>query len=170
TVLRDVGPGEVAQRLHRDAAVYPLPADFGPVMVSAIWAIDDFTTNNGATVLAPDSHGSTDHASSFDPAALTPAVTAAGSLLIYDGRLVHGAGPNHSSAGRLGLIIEHVARWLRPNENHTLAIQPQLATTLKPELQALLGYNQHSTFLGFVAGRPPLDWLRSQPTPGGSDA
>jgi ribosomal protein S18 acetylase RimI-like enzyme len=164
TVLSDVGPGEVAQRLHRDAAVYPLPADFGPVMVNTIWAIDDFTPDNGATVLAPDSHRTTNRAGSFDATALTAAAMTAGSVLVYDGRLVHGAGSNRSGTGRLGVIIEHVARWVRPNENHTLAVPPQVVATLRPELQELLGYNQHNSFSGFVAGRPPLEWLQSQTT------
>lgn len=56
TVLSEVGPGEAGQRPHRDGSVYPLPAGFGPVMVNAIWAIDTFTQDNGATVVVPSSH------------------------------------------------------------------------------------------------------------------
>jgi hypothetical protein len=66
-------------------------------------------------------------------------------------------------SGRHGLILEHVARWVRPNENHTLAIPPRPAMTLTPALQALIGYHQHNEFLGFIAGRPPLEWLAARP-------
>ena len=166
-VVSDVRPGEVAQRLHRDTAVYPLPPGTGPVMVNTIWAIDDFTADNGATLLAPNSHLETGPPTAYGPAGLVPAEMGAGSVLVYDGRLVHGAGRNDTSSGRLGLIIEHVVRWLRPGENHSLTVPKEVAVTLPMRLQELLGYNQHGSHLGFVAGRPPRDWLIENSGSGG---
>ncbi len=58
-----------------------------------------------------------------------------------------------------GLIIEHVVWWLRPGENHSLTVPKEVVVTLPMRLQGLLGYNQHGSYLGFVAGRPPRDWL-----------
>lgn len=164
TVLSDIQPGEVTQRLHRDASVYPLPAGAGPVMVNTIWAVDDFTADNGATLLAPASHLDTRAASAYDPASLVPAEMRAGSVLFYDGRLVHGAGGNATSSARLGLIVEYILRWLRPGDNHTLTVARELAATLPTGLQELLGYNQRGAYFGFVAGRPPLEWLKASPT------
>ena len=161
TVLSNVCPGESAQRIHRDVGAYPLPKGFGPVMLNTIWAIDDFTATNGATVVARASHKS--HRSSADHVkALAPVTMPAGSVLLYDGRVVHGAGQNTGESGRLGLIVEYVARWLRPNENHTLAVPLEIAKGLTPELQQLLGYNQLGPYMGFVAGLPPEEWLRRQ--------
>jgi hypothetical protein len=153
TVLSQVQPGEVAQKLHRDAAAYPLPADFPEVMVNTIWALDAFTPANGATVIVAGSHR--------DPSARDqePAVMSPGSVLVYSGRLLHKAGPNSSAAPRLGLIVEHVVRWLRPADCHPLAVGPALAATLPASLQELLGFNQASDFFGFIAGQPPRDWL-----------
>lgn len=76
TVLSEVQPGEVAQKLHRDAAVYPLPSDFPEVMVNTIWALDAFTSANGATVIVAGSHR--------DPSARDqePAVMSPGSVLV----------------------------------------------------------------------------------------
>lgn len=159
TVLSEVGPGEAAQRLHRDASVYPLPLSENPVMLNTIWAIDDFTAENGATLLVPGSHVEAIRPADYDPARLVPAEMGAGSVLIYDGRLVHGAGGNDTPSGRLGLIIEHVVRWLRPGENHSLTVPREVAVMLPLRLQELLGYNQHGSYFGFVAGRPPRDWL-----------
>jgi Phytanoyl-CoA dioxygenase (PhyH) len=102
TVLRDVGAAEAAQRLHRDVTAYPLPLAYGIVMVNLILAVDDFTAENGATVVAPGSHQSAQRSGPFDDAVLMPAVMEAGSALVYDGRLVHGAGANRSGGGRLG--------------------------------------------------------------------
>jgi ectoine hydroxylase-related dioxygenase (phytanoyl-CoA dioxygenase family) len=159
TVVSEIGPGQAAQRLHRDASVYPLPPGANPVMVNTIWAIDDFTADNGATLLAPGSHLEATRPAAYDRARLVPAEMGAGSVLVYDGRLVHGAGRNLTSSVRLGLIIEHVVRWLRPGENHSLTVPREIAATLPARLQELLGYNQHGSYFGFVAGRPPRDWL-----------
>lgn len=153
TVLSEVQPGEVGQKLHRDAAFYPLPADFPEVMINTIWALDAFTAANGATVIVAGSHR--------DPSARVqqPAVMPPGSVLVYSGRLLHKAGPNSSAAPRLALIVEHVVRWLRPADYHPLAVGPALAATLPAALQELLGFNQASDFFGFVAGQSPRDWL-----------
>jgi ectoine hydroxylase-related dioxygenase (phytanoyl-CoA dioxygenase family) len=155
TVLSEVQPGEVAQKLHRDAAVYPLPSDFPEVMVNTIWALDAFTSANGATVIVAGSHR--------DPSARDqePAVMSPGSVLVYSGRLLHKAGLNSSAGPRLGLIVEHVVRWLRPAECHPLAVGPALAATLPAALQELLGFNQANDFFGFIAGQSPRDWLSS---------
>jgi ectoine hydroxylase-related dioxygenase (phytanoyl-CoA dioxygenase family) len=87
---------------------------------------------------------------------------AAGSVLLYDGRLLHGAGANGTGSPRLAVIIEHTVRWLRPAENHPLAVPPALVAQLPTPLQELLGYNRHSSFLGLVAGRPPAQWLHER--------
>jgi ectoine hydroxylase-related dioxygenase (phytanoyl-CoA dioxygenase family) len=162
TILSEIQPGQPAQRLHRDASVYPLPDRIGPVMVNMIWAIDDFTGANGATVLAPASHLGDIRPGAYDRASLAVASMGGGSVLVYDGRLVHGAGANDSASTRLGLIIEHTVRWLRPAENHQLAVLPAVAATLPARLQELMGYNQHGSYFGFVAGKPPRAWLSAQ--------
>ena len=161
TVLSDVKPGEVSQQLHRDSATYPLPVGFGPVEINTIWAIDEFTRANGATVLSIGSHLRDTRQSEYHSEVLATAAMDPGSVLVYDGRIIHGAGRNHSSSTRLGLIIEHVVRWLRPAENHTLTVSPSVAATLPAALSERLGYNQHGNYLGLVAGRPPQEWLRS---------
>jgi len=60
------------------------------------------------------------------------------------------------------VIFEHVLAWLRPAENHTLAVPRHVIEGLDPHLQALLGYNQPSKYLGFVAGQHPQHWLQKQ--------
>src|SRR5580704_997056 len=51
-----IGPGEQAQMLHRDDAVYPLPQPAPPVVVNTMWPLDEFTEANGATRFIPGSH------------------------------------------------------------------------------------------------------------------
>ena len=52
----DIGPGESPQGLHQDDVVYPLPFPHPPVVLNTMWALDDFTEENGATRVVLGSH------------------------------------------------------------------------------------------------------------------
>ncbi|EUA33797.1 phytanoyl-CoA dioxygenase family protein [Mycobacterium xenopi 3993] len=52
----NIQPGESAQLLHHDDGFYPIPRPRAPLAAATIWAIDDFTADNGATVVVPGSH------------------------------------------------------------------------------------------------------------------
>ena len=149
-----IGPGEKAQGLHCDESVYPLPRPHPPVVVNTIWPLDDFTEQNGATRLIPGSH--------LWPPGRTPegedtvaAVMPVGSAMFYLGNLWHGGGANRTETPRLGVILEYVASWLRPQENHCLAVPRDVARDLPERLQELLGYNIYPPFLGYVDGSHP---------------
>jgi len=153
-VAIEIGPGEAAQALHRDDGVYPLPEPHADVVVNTMWALEDFTAANGATRLVPGSH----RWSGRRPDPATPTVAAempAGAMMFYVGSLWHGGGANTTNRPRLGVILEYVASWLRPQENHVLAVPREVARTLPERLQELLGYNIYPPFLGYVDGRHP---------------
>src|ERR1700760_1344272 len=48
-----IGPGEKAQILHRDDAIYPVPEPHPPLVVNTMWPLDEFTEQNGATRFIP---------------------------------------------------------------------------------------------------------------------
>jgi ectoine hydroxylase-related dioxygenase (phytanoyl-CoA dioxygenase family) len=154
-----IGPGEKAQILHRDEAVYPLPRPHPPVVLNTMWPLDDFTDDNGATRFAIGSHlwppGRVPDASTE----MLTAVMPAGSVMFYLGNLWHGGGANRTERPRLGVILEYVVGWLRPQENHCLAVPRELVCTLPERLQELLGYNIHPPFLGYVDGQHPRKLL-----------
>ena len=52
----EIGPGEVAQILHHDDSIYPLPRPHAEVVLNTMWALDDFVEANGATRIVPGSH------------------------------------------------------------------------------------------------------------------
>ena len=56
TLAIDLHPGETAQDFHSDDGFYRIPRPRPPVSVSTMWAIDDFTNDNGATLIYPGSH------------------------------------------------------------------------------------------------------------------
>ena len=53
--LIEIRPGEPRQQAHRDSDSWPIPLGPDPFIVNAIYALDDFTEENGATWIAPDS-------------------------------------------------------------------------------------------------------------------
>jgi ectoine hydroxylase-related dioxygenase (phytanoyl-CoA dioxygenase family) len=156
TVAIQVHPGQKAQVLHYEQGIYPLPRD-RDVMITALWALDDFSAANGATRVVPGSHHRP--AGKPDPAEAVAAEMPAGSVLLFSGRLYHGAGANATTGPRLGVVIDYIQPWLRPCEAHTLSTSHAEARQLPQRLQELLGFNQPTPYLGFINGGHPRDWL-----------
>lgn len=145
TQMMVVGPGEPAQHLHRDEGNWPHFAWGGPELtVSAIFALVDFTEENGATRVAPGSHRWESAQREPEPAEITAAEMAAGSVLLYTGKVLHGAGENRTrETWRRGMHLSFVLGWLRPEENHYLAVPLEVARTLPPRVRSLLGYSSY---------------------------
>lgn len=156
-----IGPGETAQNLHRDDGVYPIPRPHPEVVVNTMWALDDFTAANGATMVVPGSHKWVDQR----PDASTGCVQAlmpAGSVMFFLGDVFHGGGANTTDAPRLGVIVEYCAGWLRQQENQYLAVPASIVRELPERLQELLGYAVHGNLIGNVDARHPRKWLARQ--------
>ena len=149
-----IGPGEVAQEIHYDAGAYPLPRTYGEVVFNIMWALDDFTLENGATVLYPSSNHWPETTKPSDVLPIQ-AVMPAGSVLIWPGTTFHGGGANRTDRWRLGLVTEYVAGWLRSHENIQASIPTDLARAFPPRLQELIGYHLYPEYVGFVDGRHP---------------
>jgi ectoine hydroxylase-related dioxygenase (phytanoyl-CoA dioxygenase family) len=171
-VALQIGPGETAQFLHRDEDVYPLPRPHPSVVINSMWALCDYTEDNGATRLVPGSHRwGPDRKPSEDEAVTVD--MPAGSVLVYLGGLWHGGGANRTDRPRPGLLLEYVVSWLRQQETQLLAVPPETVRTLPERLQELLGYNVFPPFLGYVDGRHPRRVLERRilghsPAPGGA--
>lgn len=157
----EIGPGEKAQGLHRDDGVYPLPRPHADVVVNSMWPLDDFRKANGCTRLVPGSHRWEPDRMPTEDDELVYAEMPAGSVMYYVGNLIHGGGANTTDRPRLGVILEFVSAWLRPQENHVIAVPPDLVATLPKRLQELLGYNIYPPFVGYVDGRHPRRFLPS---------
>jgi ectoine hydroxylase-related dioxygenase (phytanoyl-CoA dioxygenase family) len=156
----EIGAGEVAQPLHPDDALYPIPRPHAELVVNVMWPLDDFTQENGATRVVPGSHRWIDER----PDATTETVAIempAGAALIYLGSLWHGGGANGTDRARLGVVLHYGVAWLRPVENHVLAVSPDVVATLPVRMQELLGYNICSPFVGYVDGRHPRRLLEA---------
>ena len=153
-----IGPGEKAQVLHYDQSIYPLPRTYPDVVVNTMWAFDDFTEANGATRFVPGSHRWTDRVPTDDDE-IRLATMPAGSVAFYGGKVWHGGGANATDRPRLGVILEYAAAWLRPQENHVLAVPRETVAELPERLQELLGFNIYPPFVGYVDGRHPRRYI-----------
>lgn len=155
-------PGETEQEWHQDDALGAPPPPRPVQGVSTIWAIDDFTRENGATDVVPGSHV-WDHprpdAAEMERRAV-PLEMPAGSVAIFAGSLFHRGGANRSRGERFGLTIQYCQPWLRQLENMLLAVPPELVACYSERIQQLLGYDIiEGTFVGYVDGRHPRKLL-----------
>jgi ectoine hydroxylase-related dioxygenase (phytanoyl-CoA dioxygenase family) len=161
TQLISIEPGETAQKLHRDQMAfdfYPFPPDYH-VQCNTMWAITDFTADNGATHVVPGSSGVSDAVAASLPE--FQAEMRRGSVLFYEGKVVHGGGANRSDTTRRGLNITYAVGWVRQEENQFLACPPDVARTLDDDLLRLMGYQQGAFALGYVGDQQdPLAALR----------
>ena len=158
TLAIKLEPGETAQDFHTDDGFYRVPRPRPPVSLSTLWAIDDFTAENGATLIYPGSHRWGDERPATFPDVVT-ATMPAGSVLVYYGTLVHAGGANRSSGERLGISIQYATAWARQQENFMMAIGVDGARALAPRLQELIGYSIHPPFMGMIDGRHPKKLL-----------
>ena len=162
TQLIGIGPGEPAQQIHRDQWAFdffPFPKDY-EVQCNTIWAMTDFTEENGATRVIPKSNHFDDKLE-FGLADTEPAEMTKGSVLFYTGSLYHGAGANRSRDTRCGINVTYCVSWLRQEENQYLSTPFDVARTLPVDLLKLMGYARGAYALGYVDdGRDPLSVLR----------
>jgi len=144
-----IGPGESSQILHRDRGVWGgyIPRKI-ETQFSTVWAINDFTKENGATQVVPGSHKWHKDKQPL-PEEIAYAEMKAGSVFIYTGSVLHGGGANVTEQPRLGVFLHYAPSWLRQEENQYLSCPPEVAKDFSPELRSLIGYSKGGYVLGF---------------------
>ena len=144
-----IGPGESSQILHRDRGVWGgyIPRKI-ETQFSTVWAINDFTKENGATQVVPGSHKWHKDRQPL-PEEIAYAEMQAGSVFIYTGSVLHGGGTNNTDEPRLGVFLHYAPSWLRQEENQYLSCPPEVAKDFSPELRSLIGYSKGGYVLGF---------------------
>lgn len=162
TQIISIGPGEPAQTIHRDQWAFdffPFPRGY-EVQCNTIWAMTDFTAENGATRVIPGSNRFDDKLR-FTESDTEPAEMTKGSVLFYTGSIYHGGGANHSKDIRTGINITYNVSWLRQEENQYLSVPQEVARTLPVDLLRLMGYRLGAYALGYVDDtRDPIEVVR----------
>jgi ectoine hydroxylase-related dioxygenase (phytanoyl-CoA dioxygenase family) len=160
------GPGAEAQFPHRDEDVWPhFPRPHDELQTASLVALTDFRVDTGATRVVPGSHRwPRDRRPDADE--IADAVVPPGGAVVYLGSTIHFAGTNSTAdEWRLGAHVSFTLGWLRTEENNSLAVPPDVARTLSPRAQELLGYAVHDAiadgggYLGMVRMRDPMELL-----------
>ncbi|MGI9613979.1 MAG: phytanoyl-CoA dioxygenase family protein [Acidimicrobiales bacterium] len=163
TQIITIEPGESQQKLHRDQMAFdffPFPPDYH-VQCNTMWALTDFTVQNGATHIRPGTSALGDD--DAETVASLQAEMIRGSVLFYDGKVVHGGGSNTSKSARQGVNITYSVGWVRQEENQFLSCPPDIARTLDDDLLKMMGYQQGAFALGYVGDQQdPLAALRGE--------
>lgn len=128
------------------------------VTCNAMWMIDDYTAENGATLLVPGSHLS---GRQPDPvldsnANWVPATGPAGTAVVFEGRIWHTTGINTTDRPRIGLSTNFCAPQFRPQENYLLGTLPVVLEEASPELLALMGFR---AWQGYGTHEGQGEWL-----------
>src|SRR3984893_4836159 len=111
-----IGPGEPQQLIHADDLMFSFEHPGREAMINCMWAVDEFTKENGATLLVPGSHK---WPRDRIPEAheITQGAMPKGSVLIYFGSLLHAGGANRTDKPRTGIVIRYSLGCLRQGEN-----------------------------------------------------
>ncbi len=153
-----IGPGETPQMLHRDELNWPRAMREEEITVTAIFALTDFTEENGATVIAPGSNNWPGILPEVAPEQACQATMPAGSALLYSGKVIHGGGANSTEdQWRVGLHAGFCCGWLRAEENYQLTVPLETAKTLPPDVQYLLGFRSYDPEFGARLGLVDYD-------------
>lgn len=181
----NIWPSETPQAWHSDDAFYAVPRPRAAISIATIWAIDAFTSENGATQVVRGSHlwadaeawaslDAIDFTTKPDPErvpvakaaphtrvreVITDVTMPAGSVVVFLGTLIHRGGENRSDRPRLGLSNQYCQPWARQQENYLVSIPRAQAARMSPRVQAMLGYSIHPPFMGHVRGVHPRKLL-----------
>jgi ectoine hydroxylase-related dioxygenase (phytanoyl-CoA dioxygenase family) len=154
-----IHPGESAQPIHADDQLLPLAKPHVATVCNSMWALTDFTEENGATRIIPGSHlrdASPEYGSEH---ASIPAEMRRGSVLVWHGSLWHGGGANRSAAVRVGIAMNYCAGWIRQQENQQLGIALETARRFSPRLRELVGYGVYRGLIGHIDKHSPVELL-----------
>jgi ectoine hydroxylase-related dioxygenase (phytanoyl-CoA dioxygenase family) len=155
----DIGPGEDAQPMHGDDIVMSrhLQRPHAPMMVTSMWALTDFTAENGGTRYIPGSHRMPVIPNrDLDQHDVRALEMPAGSVMIFHGSLWHGGGTNTSADDwRLGVNVQFCPGFVRQQQNQYLAVAPEVAATFPDRLLELMGYRLYKGAMGHIDGRSP---------------
>ena len=135
--------GGVPQALHQDQG-NDLDAT-NPMTINLLIAITDIDETNGGTLVIPGSHTILAEAlRNGEPVGkLPPAINIgakAGTVVITDGRILHGTGINHTDEPRIVMLNGMQKPYLRQQENWMLSVRPEVLERASPKLLHRMGF------------------------------
>lgn len=136
-------PGATEMGVHIDYPYWAMRGPFTlqpPLMMQVIWMLQDFTEQNGATLVAPRSQLRCTRPNREDFAREAIKITcAAGDAIISHGLLWHDTSQNHTQDPRVALLINYGLKVIRPLDSEIAKVPPEVLQRATPKLRQLLG-------------------------------
>ena len=148
--------GYYPQVLHLDQSpLSPWITEEAPALVNTLYIPQDVNEENGGTLIIPGSHKNIIKAGSNGKIGkLPPAINLearAGTVMLFDGRLLHGTGVNHTKEIRFVAAMSNVKSWMRSQENWVISVDPEIIKNASPKLLHRMGL-QAVTYGGTIEG------------------
>ena len=110
--------------------------------IGVMWALDDFTAENGATQLLPGSH----HSDAVpDPAFFdrhcVQVRCAKGSMIVFNARVSHRAGENATGEWRHALTMNACRSFMKQRFDWVRFIPPEISGALSPQARRIIGFD-----------------------------
>lgn len=155
-------PGGYPQGLHIDQGpLLPWLTEEAPALVNTMYIPQDIDEVNGGTLIIPGSHKILiDAGSGGKIGKLPPAINLqarAGTVMLFDGRILHGTGANRSNKRRFVAVMSNVKSWMRTQENWVVSVSPEVLQRASAKLRHRMGFQAltyGSTIEGFGLGAP----------------
>ena len=115
------GKGAPSIGLHADHNWLPAPFPAHNMLLTACWALDDYTEAGGATLIIPGSHTARRHPDGDEIRALKgaqPIECPAGSVALWDGNIWHSNYPRQLEGERVVCHITYTRLMMRQVENY----------------------------------------------------
>lgn len=143
---RNPAPYADSQQLHLDSN---LPGKGGyPLIVVALFMLDDFTLDNGSTRIVPGSHKFDHYAEDGATYEEEKIITGTqGSVLLFDGALWHGSSKKQDDSSRWAVILGYGRWFIKPSFDFSRNIPQSIFSQLSDERKRLLGLDS----------QPPVD-------------
>lgn len=123
---------------HRD---FPRVLNGYLASVNLFVALDDFTPDNGATLVVPGTHQKEPAPSAaYNRLNAVPVTCPAGSLIVFDSTLIHAAGQNVSGKDRLAMNMQFTRSYIKQQIDYVRALGDELIREQPDRTQQLLGY------------------------------
>jgi ectoine hydroxylase-related dioxygenase (phytanoyl-CoA dioxygenase family) len=160
-----IGPDEVAQPIHADDQLIPIDKPHAPLICNTMWALTDFTEENGATRVIPGSHlasSSPEYGTAYESVS---AEMSRGSVLVWHGSLWHGGGANRTGQRRIGIAMNYCAGYIRQQENQQLGLPAATVRGFSPRLRELVGLTVYRGLIGHIDKKSPDEYLLGDGSP-----
>ena len=141
--------------IHADQAWMPAPFPEHNLMLTACWALDDYTAESGATTVVAGSAALRRYPTheEINSTASEPILCKAGSVVLWDGRVWHGNGARTIDGERAVLHVTYTRLAMRPMETYPQSVEDQMIERYGEPMAQLMG---RYDYLAKPAGKEDL--------------